>query len=89
MALSKQPRGVSATEFAALKADLDNLASLANANKAAIGVLVTLANELKTDMSEHVHGGVTAGSADSSAGATIAAADSAAVSVPNVTITTN
>ena len=34
----------------------------------------TLVNELKTDMSEHVHGGVTTGSGDTSAGAAIAAA---------------
>jgi acyl-coenzyme A thioesterase PaaI-like protein len=88
MGLSTQPRGVSSKEFLALKADLDNLATLANANKAAIGVIVTLVNELKADMSEHVHGGITAGSADSSAGPAIAAADAAAVSASDATITT-
>lgn len=88
MGLSTQPRGVSATEFQALKADLDNLATLANANKAAINGIVTLVNELKTDLSEHVHGGVTTGSGDTSAGLAIAAADATAVSESDVTIAT-
>jgi len=57
---------------------LTSLENLANANKAAIGVLVTLANELKTDLSAHDHG------AEVTDAATIAAADSAAVSVADV-----
>ena len=39
-----------------------------------LNALVTLVTELKTDLSAHVHGGVTAGAANTSAGATIAAA---------------
>jgi hypothetical protein len=47
--------------------DWDNLITVLNA-------LVTAVTELKTDLSEHVHGGVTAGGANTSAGPTIAAA---------------
>ena len=88
MALTNLPNSVTASDFQKLKDDVDALAALANANKAAIALLVTLGNELKTDMSAHVHGGVTAGSADTSAGATIAAADAVAVTVADVTVKT-
>jgi hypothetical protein len=50
-----------AGEFAYLKADLDALA--------------LLANELKSKLSEHTHGGVTAGSGDTGAGPTITSPD--------------
>ena len=33
--------------------------------------IITLVNELKTDMSEHVHGGVTTGAADTATAAAI------------------
>lgn len=49
------------SEFAYLKSDLDALAALAN--------------ELKTKLSEHTHGGVAEGSGDTSAGPTITADD--------------
>ena len=39
-----------------------------------LALVRTLANELKTDMSEHTHGGVTADGGDTAAGATISAA---------------
>jgi hypothetical protein len=39
-----------------------------------VDAIRTLVNELKTDLSEHTHGGVTADSGDTAAGATIAAA---------------
>lgn len=39
-----------------------------------VDAIRTLANELKTDLSEHTHGGVTADSGETAAGATIAAA---------------
>lgn len=48
--------------------DWDDLVTLVNK-------LVTLTQELKTDLSAHVHGGVTSGAESTSAGATIAAAD--------------
>ncbi len=42
-----------------------------------VNAIVTLVNELKTDLSAHTHGGVTAGADSTSAGPTISAADAA------------
>jgi hypothetical protein len=39
-----------------------------------IDAVRTLINELRTDMSEHIHGGVTTGGGNTSAGPTIAGA---------------
>ena len=50
------------------KADWNELVTLVNK-------LVTLTQELKTDLSAHVHGGITAGAANTSAALTISAAD--------------
>lgn len=51
------------------------LVRLLNAMQTEIDALRILAVELKTDLSEHTHGGVTAGAGTTAAGATIAAAD--------------
>jgi hypothetical protein len=74
MALTKIPISVLASDLKKLKTDLDAIA-------VAIGKLVTLTNELKTDMSAHVHGGVTTGSSNTAAAATISAADATAVTI--------
>ena len=87
MSLSKSPRSVTANEFAALKADLDSLAALVNDLKKEYNAAVTLINELKTDLSEHTHGGVEPGGGTTGAGPAIAAEDAAATAVEDVTIT--
>lgn len=51
-----------------------SLELLLNQIYAEVTMLRTLANEIKTDMTAHVHGGVTAGAANTSAGATLSSA---------------
>jgi hypothetical protein len=50
------------------------LEALLNAIYTEVTALRTLANEIKTDMTAHTHGGVTAGAASTSAGATLSSA---------------
>ena len=54
-------------QIAEMGAQIDEL-------QAKVTGLVALTTELKADMSGHVHGGVTAGAADTAAGPVIAAA---------------
>lgn len=71
-------------EDATLDEFMLSIVDLVNDLKAKYNAAVTLINELKTDMSAHVHGGITAGSADSSAAGTIAAADAVVTAAATV-----
>lgn len=51
-----------------------SLELLLNQIYAEVTMLRTLVNEVKTDMSAHTHGGITAGAGTSSAGATLSSA---------------
>lgn len=60
------------------------LITLVNDLKAKYNASVALINELKTDLSAHTHGGVTAGGDTSSAGPTISATDAAVTAATTV-----
>ena len=59
---------------------LNALVTIVTELKADHATFKTVVDELVTDLSAHVHGGITAGAANTSAGATIAAAAPATLS---------
>jgi len=66
-------------QYNQLQADVNTLITKYNA-------VVTLANELKTALSAHVHGGVTAGAANTGVASTIASASGASASIVAETV---
>lgn len=54
--------------------DVHNLVAAVVELQTKVSELVTLTTELKTDLSGHTHGGITAGAGTSAAGPTISAA---------------